>query len=140
VTDKTEGAPGEFSQAEKLATLLNDARLREQGATFAGFAQAEANIDRGRYGAHEKTVVVTGGAPVYPAGPAWSTADQSLEPPLGYRIDAMPESESAAVLPAADTGEPVSDAAPSSPSDVQRAGTGSPSSSADPGQDDGNAA
>ena len=82
----------DFDQAERLMTLRNDQRVREQaqGATMHGFAQSEANADLGRYGAIGKPTVV-GSAPIskvpqLPESSPWSGAQPQPgpEPPLDY--------------------------------------------------------
>jgi hypothetical protein len=80
-------------QAERRETLQNDARVRQQqqGTTFSQFAQDEANEIGGRFGAHEKSVVVgSAPAPDYPPGPTWCAGDQGVEPALGYAINDAP--------------------------------------------------
>jgi hypothetical protein len=81
----------QHEQEERRETLLNDARVREQqrGATLSGFAQAEANIDRGRFTANEKSTVV-GASPIpqYPA--AFQQRDPVPdEPALGVDLNAL---------------------------------------------------
>jgi hypothetical protein len=84
----------QHEQQERRETVLNDARLRQQrqGSTFSQFAQAEADIHRGRFTGHEKSTVI-GSTPLaasqYPAGPIWGTADQAPEPSLGVDINEM---------------------------------------------------
>jgi hypothetical protein len=79
-------------QQDRRQTALIDARVREQqqAATMSGFAQAEANIDRGRYTEHEKATVI-GSTPIphYPQGPAWCADPSGVEPPLGVDINEM---------------------------------------------------
>jgi hypothetical protein len=109
-------------------TLRNDLKLRqqqEQGSTFAQFAQADANIDRGRFTAHERsTVIGSTPTPDYPAGPAWCAdpGAQLLEPPLSYYDPALEPS----VLAVAQAPDPTSADAHSD--DVQRTDVGSLSS------------
>jgi hypothetical protein len=58
-------------------------------STYAGFAQASADEDRGgRFKTVNKTIVVgTTPAPVYPAGPAWCADPTGVEPALGTDIN-----------------------------------------------------
>jgi hypothetical protein len=109
-------------QAERLRTLDNDRRLREQrGSTLHQFAQADADIP-GRFSAVAHQIVVGADPfPNYPAAAAHQRDPCGQEPPLGYAIDAMPELEPSMTRAQA-TGEPD----PSSPL------VGSPSSSGDP--------
>jgi hypothetical protein len=93
---------------ERRQVVENERRVRKQGSTFAQFAQSDANERRGRFDAHEKsTVIGATSVPKYPAGPAWCDADQGLEPPLGYRIDAQEPLEPSLHSPAqGNSGDP----------------------------------
>jgi hypothetical protein len=83
-------------QAERLRTLLNDARVREQeqarGSTFHQFAQADAQTPRGRFTQVEAATVV-GANPVmnYPAASAAHQIQLPDEPPLGFDNPALLE-------------------------------------------------
>jgi hypothetical protein len=93
MTDQTEYVPGELSQAEKRATLLNDQRVRQQqqGTTLSQFAQSFADEDRGgRYAAVNKTNVICADAvPQYPAGPDWTADPVPAEAPLNFDVNAQ---------------------------------------------------
>lgn len=91
MTDKTEGAPGELSQAEKLETVLNDARVaRERNAsTLAQFALSEFDEPRGRFTTTEKAAVIGVTPPSYPKGPDWAVDPCGPEPPLGVDVNAQ---------------------------------------------------
>ena len=135
-------------QEERRRVLAQDARVREQqGSTFHTFAQADADIP-GRFSAvAHATVVGADPIPNYPAAAAHQHDPCGLEPPIGYRIDAMPDPEEPSTVHHAaveQTGEPPSASplsrgsplssgdltsdgdAPSSQLDVQRAEVGSP--------------
>jgi hypothetical protein len=138
----------QIDQAERRAVLRNDAKVQEQqreqeerrgtfapdqslpreGSTFHQFAQADANIDRGRFTAHERsTVVGATPGPVYPAGPAWCAdpGSQLLEPPLGLDNPELEPSSLLAPAVAQATPNPASgEVAPSIPLDVERRGAG----------------
>src|SRR5215472_13995550 len=79
-------------QAERRRVFAQDQSLR--GTTFHQHAQADADTPRGRFTAHERSTVV-GAQPTinYPAAAAHQADPCGIEPPLGYRIDAMPELE-----------------------------------------------
>jgi hypothetical protein len=102
-------------EAERIATLRNDARVREQaqqGTTFKAFADADAEIP-GRFHAVASARVV-GSTPnvaaVYPAASAAHQTELPRESSLGYSVNDL---EPSASLPAAeDTGGA---AAPSPP-------------------------
>ena len=79
-------------QAERLDVLRNEQRLRNQGgSTFSAFAQADADIDRGRFTAHERSTVV-GATPVtkYDGAPNWACDPVPQEPSLDVNINEMP--------------------------------------------------
>jgi hypothetical protein len=94
-------------QEERKRVTLQDADLRrqqqeqsqrDQSGTFFSHAAAEANVDLGRFGTlGNPTVVGAEPAVKYPQLPSsspWSGSDPvPTEPPLGFRIDAMPELE-----------------------------------------------
>jgi hypothetical protein len=104
----------QIDQAERLATLENDRKLREQqrGSTFHQHAQAQADeINQGRFRATGVPNVI-GSTPSpasqYPAAGGHQHDPVPAEPVLGYDINAL---ESSASLPAAEvTGEPMSEA------------------------------
>jgi hypothetical protein len=81
-------------QQDRLDVLRNEQRLRNPGTTLNQFAESEANIDRGRFAAHEQSRVI-GSEPLprYPQLPAsspWAGPDLvPTEPPLGYAIDEL---------------------------------------------------
>jgi len=78
-------------QAERKRVLANDARVREQAGTFMSHTHSEIG---GRYaGVGAQMVVGADPIPKYPAAAAHQHDPCGLEPPLGYRIDAMPEHE-----------------------------------------------
>src|SRR5262245_56186534 len=127
-------------QAEREAVLRNDARVREQGSTY--LAQTHSDVG-GRFSAvGAQTVVGAEPFPRYPALPSgpWSGEDPcGTEPPLGYRIDAMPELETPTVVssapPVGQLGEPTRDAPSStapSVGDVEHALGSPPSNLASP--------
>jgi hypothetical protein len=110
----TPGNEDLLSQAEKRDVLRNDARVRQQSRN----GDTSSYIDHyspemgGRFSAEGAATVVGTTPNPYPALPAsspWSGPDPvPPEQPLGYRIDAMPESESLAVPHSVeDTGDPV---------------------------------
>ena len=104
-------------QAERRDVLENEKRLR--ASTLSQFAQADAAEARGRFTAHEQSKVIGSTlVPQYPAGPAWCDADQGLEPPLGYAIDAQePLEPSCLPSPAqGNSGDPDAPSTPPSPS------------------------
>ena len=127
---------------ERRETLRNDLKVRqqqrEQGASFHQFAEADAAIPLGRFTQVNTATVVGGNAvPQYPAASSpWQGPDLvGLEPPTGYRIDAMTPDDPAELssFPQQATG-PTSDDAPSpNPlSDEQRADVGPLSQSGEP--------
>jgi hypothetical protein len=75
-------------QAERLEVLENEKRLR--ATTLSQFAQSEADIDRGRFTAHERSTVV-GATPIpkYEGAPNWAHDPVPTENPLGYSINEM---------------------------------------------------
>jgi hypothetical protein len=137
-------------EQERCETLENDKLVREaehrriqrEGTTMHQHAQSAANDEAGgRFASVNPTTVIgVQPLPTYPQLPAnspWHGSDPVPdEPPLGYRIDAVPEQEpSMAVggLPSIEATGPASADAPSlsdlaSLGDAQRAGAG-PSSS-----------
>src|SRR5215472_4151819 len=107
-------------QAERRRVFAQDQSLR--GTTFHQHAQADADTPRGRFTAHERSTVV-GAQPTfnYPAAAAHQADPCGIEPPLGYRIDAMPEQEPLEVsFPSPQATDPAD--APSTPLG-QRAGS-----------------
>jgi hypothetical protein len=87
-------------QAEKRRTLLNDARVRNQsknGDTGTYLSHTHSELG-GRFAvAEHQTIagVVSPAPPPLPSNSPWHGADPVPdEPPLGYRVDAMPDSES----------------------------------------------
>jgi hypothetical protein len=103
-------------QAERRRVLRNDARVREQSRnrdTSAYIDHAHSELG-GRYAITEHatiTGVVSPSPPPLPDSSPWAGRDPVPdEPPLGYEIDRIPESESAAasILPVADTDDPAS--------------------------------
>jgi hypothetical protein len=129
------------SQAERRRVLQNDARVREQsrnGDTSSYLDHVEPLLG-GRFAVTEHqtiTGVVSPSPPPLPTNSPWHGSDPVPdEPPLGYRIDAMPEQESSMAMwsssieatgPASADAPSLSDSA--SLGDAQRAGAG-PSSS-----------
>ena len=92
------------SQAERRRVLQNDARLREQsrnGDTGTYLSHTHSEVG-GRFAVTEHqtiTGVISPSPPPLPANSPWHGSDPVPdEPPLGYRIDAMPELESSTVL------------------------------------------
>jgi hypothetical protein len=88
------------SQAEKRRVLRNDERVRNQsrnGDTSSYLDHAHSDLG-GRFAVTEHqtiTGVVSPSPPPLPANSPWHGSDPVPdEPPLGYRIDAMPELES----------------------------------------------
>jgi hypothetical protein len=79
-------------QAERRRVLANDQRVKEQTGTF--LSHTHDDIHQGRFAAIGPAVVV-GADPVpnYPAAASHQRDPCGPEPPLGYRIDAMPELE-----------------------------------------------
>jgi len=76
-------------QSERRAVLRNE----RAGTTYHEFAAGEADVPRGRFTAHERSVV-TGSTPVpqYPALPAsspWASDPVPAEEPLGIDINAV---------------------------------------------------
>src|SRR6516165_2906444 len=95
-------------QEDRRRTMQNDARVREQiervfaqdqsvprqASTFHQHAQADADTPLGRFSAVSAAYVVGSTAiPQYPAAASHQRDPCGLEPPLGYRVDAMPELE-----------------------------------------------
>jgi hypothetical protein len=81
-------------QEERRQVVENDRRVREQGTTFSRFAQADADINRGRFTVHEQSRVI-GSEPLarYPQLPGsspWAGPDLvPTEPPLGVDINEL---------------------------------------------------
>jgi hypothetical protein len=150
-------------QAEREATMRNDASVREQqkqrdaeqrrilreGTTFYQHAQSAANDEAGgRFaGVNPATVVGSEPAVKYPQLPAsspWSGAqpEPGMEPPLGFDNSALDESSAASILSAEATGAPVTAAPPSAvqapplPADDVETGAGAPPSSTEGSDDD----
>ena len=131
----TEPSEPEDEQDEKRRILANDLSVRDSG-TFLSHTHSEAG---GRFASVESQQVIgRDGPPHYPALPAsspWHGTDPVPdEPPLGYRIDAMPELEPPTVdasfgpVDAQATNDPAaapSSGAVSSPSSDERAGSSS---------------
>jgi hypothetical protein len=115
----------DIDRIERIATLRNDQRVREQaqGTTFHQHAQSAANDTAGgRFAATGSHTVV--GAQPLPKYPAASTPFQRDpvpdEPPLGIDINAMPELDPSAASPVSVEGTGGA-AAPSAPPDVEPA-------------------
>jgi hypothetical protein len=97
-------------QAEKHRTLFNDARVRDQlrnGDTGTFLSHTHIDDAGGRFAAvNAATIVGSEPAVKYPQLPSsspWHGSDPVPdEPPLGYRIDAMPELENPAGVLATD--------------------------------------
>jgi hypothetical protein len=103
----------QIDEAERLAVMRNDLRVREQqervfapnqseprqSSTYFQHAQADAQTPLGRFSAISSAQVVGQGAN-YPAGSAWCAdpGAQCLEPPLGFDNPALEEPSTA--LPA----------------------------------------
>jgi hypothetical protein len=116
----------QIDQAERIETLRNDLLVqqqqkqqREQGSTFLD--QYHSDIG-GRFGVIEHETVIGRASPPPPPLPAsspWSGAQPQpgIEPPTGYRIDAMPSELSADLAAAEHLGAPAAAVAP--PSAVQ---------------------
>jgi len=92
-------------QAERRRVLINDARVREQsrnGDTGTYLSHTHSEVG-GRFALTEHqtiTGVVSPSPPPLPANSPWHGPDPVPdEPPLGYRIDAMPELESPTGVP-----------------------------------------
>jgi hypothetical protein len=86
-------------QAERRRVLANDARLRDQsrdGDTGTYLSHTHSEVG-GRFAVTEHqtiTGVVSPAPPPLPTNSPWAGSDPVPdEPPLGYRIDAMPECE-----------------------------------------------
>ena len=86
-------------QEERRRVLQNDARVREQsrnGDTGTYLSHTHSELG-GRFAVAEHqtiTGVVSPSPPALPATSPWAGPDLvGTEPPLGYRIDAMPELE-----------------------------------------------
>jgi hypothetical protein len=119
-------------QAERRRVLLQDADLRrqqeeaaqrakERSGTFFSHGLAAANdLGGGRFaGVNPTTVVGAEHAVKYPqAGPPFQRDPVPHEPPLGYRIDAMPIEPSADLSAVEQTDDPAH--APSGGSLVQQ--------------------
>src|SRR6516165_9347931 len=92
-------------QNERRRVLLNDARVREQsrnGDTGTYLSHTHSELG-GRFAVtnHQTiTGVVSPAPPPLPSNSPWHGADPVPdEPPLGYRIDAMPELETSTGVP-----------------------------------------
>jgi hypothetical protein len=70
------------SMADKRRTLANDRAATLQQHAIAATAQIG-----GRFGAQRPNVIGAGAA--YPAAAPWVGADQAVEPPLGYSVEAL---------------------------------------------------
>jgi hypothetical protein len=136
----------QIDQAERLAVMRNEQRVREeqgrvfapnqsepnQASTYHQHAQADADIPRGRYTAHQRSSV-TGATPnpasLYPPGPAWCAdpGAQCLEPPLGFDNPALDASSTVLLSSSGEATGPTLADAPSTPLG-QRADVGSFSS------------
>jgi hypothetical protein len=85
-TDKEE-------QDERRQTVLNDARVRAQqgGTTFATFAEAFADEERGGRFRGQTPQTIVGAEPVtqYPAAASWTHDPCGPEPSLGIDINEM---------------------------------------------------
>ena len=83
-------------QRERERVLHNDELVREQAGTFMSHTHSDVG---GRFSAVGAQTVV-GAEPItnYPAAAAHQRDPVPDEPPLGYRIDAMPEQEPSTVL------------------------------------------
>jgi hypothetical protein len=117
-------------QEERRATLLNDARLREQqrGATYSSFADAFADEDRGGRFKTINQPIHTAATPVYPEQPPTSPFHHDPvpdEPPLGFSVNELQP-----------TGEPHEIAASIAAQDVQTLERLPPFSSAQGNSDD----
>jgi hypothetical protein len=87
----------EEEQAERRRVLVQDADLRRQQQASTFLAQTHIDDAGGRFAAVNAAIIV-GSEPVvkYPQLPEnnpWRSDPVPDEPPLGYRIDAMPELE-----------------------------------------------
>jgi len=119
-------------QAERRRVLINDARVREQESTGTYLSHTHSDLG-GRFALTEHqtiTGVVSPSPPALSANSPWAGSDPVPdEPPLGYRIDAMPELESSAAPPVEATDDPAhapsggSGPAPSSGLVSERAGS-----------------
>src|SRR5262245_17153216 len=118
----------QHQQQERRETLDNDRRL--QGTTLHAFAQEET-LDRGRFSAVGRPVVIgsaPGVAAAYPAASPALQVELPPEPPTNYCIDEMVplEPPTAATSSAQAPASPVPDDAPSnnppllSPDDERR--------------------
>jgi hypothetical protein len=113
-------------EAERIATLRNDQRVREQaqqGTTFHQHAQAQAlDTAGGRFAATGAPRVV-GSTPnpsaQYPAASSAHQTELPPEEPLGFSIDEMPNPTG--VSPVTSPVAPGGAAAPSCPSGVEPA-------------------
>ena len=76
-------------QNERRQVLANDLRVR--GSTFAQFAQADADTNRGRFTSYERSAVV-GSTPLpkYEGAPNWAPDPTGIEPPTGVDINEHP--------------------------------------------------
>jgi hypothetical protein len=120
------------AQEERRRVMQNDQRVKEQQQTGTMFSHTHDDIHQGRFASiGPATVVGSTQFPSYPAASAHQHDPCGPEPPLGHRVDAMPELEelSTGLLhsPVA-TGEPMPDGdAPSKmPVELPRPSVGSP--------------
>jgi hypothetical protein len=141
-------------QAEKRRTLFNDARVREQsrdgdtGSTYLSHTHSELG---GRFAVTEHQIItgaVSPSPPPLPANSPWHGSDPVPdEPPLGYRVDAMPELETSTGVPSISSPVATDDPAVAPSSTVQQAYGGlmseragsSPFFESETEKDDGNA-
>ena len=130
-------------QAERVRTLLNDARVREQreqerrvfadqslpnqASTFHQHAVADAAMPLGRFSAISNAQIVGQGAQYPPAG-VHQRDPVGTEPPLGYSVDAM---EPSTVL-LSSSGEATRPTSSDDPSPLGRDDVGPFSQSGDP--------
>jgi hypothetical protein len=110
------------SQAERRRVLANDVRVREQsrsGDTGTYLSHTHSELG-GRFAVTDHqtiTGVVSPAPPPLPANSPWHGRDPVPdEPPLGYRIDAMPELEPPPIVasssPSVDAAQATDDPAP----------------------------
>jgi hypothetical protein len=86
-------------QAKKRRVLISDARVRN-GDTGTFLSHTHIDDAGGRFAAVNAAKVVGQSSSIAAAYPAASAAHQTElppEPPLGFRVDAMPELESSMV-------------------------------------------
>jgi hypothetical protein len=131
-------------QAERRRVLANDARVRDQSRDAGTYLSHSHSELGGRFAITEHqtiTGVVSHSPPPLPTNSPWHGSDPVPdEPPLGYRVDAMPELENLTGVLGSD------DPAQAPPSVVQQAYGGlvseragsSLSSESETEKDDGN--